>query len=86
MGLIPFSRLALRKALRGHGPGAEADCLERARALRCLVRRQDSEPLSAEDDDWLLAHLGECEECDGAHAAMLEASACYRATRRRSRR
>jgi hypothetical protein len=35
--------------------------------------------LSADDDEWLFAHLGKCAACDQAHAAMIEASVCYRA-------
>ncbi len=85
--LLARARLGLRANLRGSGPGPAADCEERDRALRCLTNRQDSEPLSAGDDDWLIAHLGSCQECSKAHAAMLEASVCYRvATRPRQRR
>jgi hypothetical protein len=76
--LLARARLALREQRRGAGTPAGA-CTDRDRALRSLARRQDSEPLTGDDDDWLLAHLGTCEECDRAHAAMLEASVCYRA-------
>jgi hypothetical protein len=76
--LLARARLALRDQRRGvlSGPGR---CPDRDRGLRSLARRQDSEPLTGDDDEWLLAHLGACEECDRAHAAMLEASYCYRA-------
>ena len=59
--------------------GAAAGCDERERALRTIARRQDGEEVSAADDDWLIEHLGHCRGCRQAHAAMLEASACYRA-------
>jgi RNA polymerase sigma-70 factor (ECF subfamily) len=77
--LLARARLGLRAQRRGTGPEAESGCAQRDRALRALVCRQDSEPLRAEDDIWLLDHLGECEECTRAHGAMLEASVCYRA-------
>ena len=54
-------------------------CDERERALRTIARRQDGEEVPAADDDWLIEHLGHCRGCRQAHAAMLEASACYRA-------
>jgi hypothetical protein len=76
--LLARARLALREQRRGitSGPGT---CPDRDRALRSLARRQDSEPITGDDDEWLLTHLGTCEECDRAHGAMLEASVCYRA-------
>jgi hypothetical protein len=77
--LLARARLRLRTALRGPIPASEQGCEVRDRALRALARRQDGEPVSDEDEDWLLAHLGACEPCERAHAAMLEASACYRA-------
>jgi hypothetical protein len=76
--LLARARLRLRDERRGAGAGSST-CQDRDRALRSLARRQDSEPLTGDDDEWLLAHLGACEECDRAHAAMLEASFCYRA-------
>ncbi len=79
--LLARARLRLRAERRGGDPGPDAGCGERDRALRVLVRRHDSEPLSAEDDAWLLAHLGSCDECSRAHGALLEASVCYRAWR-----
>jgi hypothetical protein len=69
----------LRAERRGTDVGAGADCEERDRALRLLAARQDSEPMSGEDDEWLLAHLAACPSCETAHAAMLEAAVCYRA-------
>jgi len=72
------ARIALREELRG--PGApQPPCDERDRALRTIARRQDGEPVSPVDADWLVAHLGHCRGCGQAHAAMLEATACYRA-------
>ncbi|HWF53495.1 MAG TPA: sigma factor-like helix-turn-helix DNA-binding protein [Solirubrobacteraceae bacterium] len=77
--LLARARLRLRTALHGPVPAGGDPCEVRDRALRALARRQDAQPMSAEDEDWLLAHLGTCEQCNRAHAAMLEASACYRA-------
>jgi hypothetical protein len=76
--LLARARLALRARLRG---GAElvAACAERERALALLARRQDGAELSAEQEGWLFDHLRACELCERSHAAMLEASACYRA-------
>jgi hypothetical protein len=74
------ARLDLRAELRGAG-APQPPCDERERALRTIARRQDSEPVPAADDDWLIDHLGHCRGCRQAHAAMLEASACYRAWR-----
>jgi hypothetical protein len=76
--LLARARLRLRE-LRRDSPAAPAACDQRDRALRALARRQDSEPLTGEDDEWLFAHLGSCPDCDQAHAAMIEASVCYRA-------
>jgi hypothetical protein len=75
--LLARARLALREQRRGV-PSGSGTCGDRDRALRSLARRQDSEPLTGDDDEWLLAHLGTCEECNQAHAAMIEASVCYR--------
>jgi hypothetical protein len=77
--LVARARLRLRAERRGAAPDTGPVCEERDRALRLLARRQDSEPLSEQDDEWLLAHLAGCAGCDMAHAAMLEASVCYRA-------
>jgi DNA-directed RNA polymerase specialized sigma24 family protein len=76
--LLARARLRLRAERRGAG-APDGGCQDRDRALRVLACRQDSEPLSAEDSTWVLAHMAGCATCDTAHAAMLEASACYRA-------
>jgi predicted RNA polymerase sigma factor len=76
--LMARARLRLRAERRGVEAPAPG-CMDRERALRALACRQDSEPLTAQDDAWLLEHLAECEGCEMAHAAMLEASVCYRA-------
>ncbi len=75
--LLARARLRLRRERRG--TSAELGCSDAERALRVLARRQDSEPLSGEDDDWLVRHLLACGSCNEAHAAMIEASVCYRA-------
>jgi len=79
--VLARARLRLRAERRGSEALDKGLCTDRDRALRLIACRQDSEPLTAEDDDWLFEHLGTCEECSRAHAAMLEASACYRAVR-----
>lgn len=79
--LLARGRLALRVQRRGATPQTGPECAQHERALRVLAHRQDSEPLSGEDDRWMLDHLGVCPRCIAAHAAMLEASACYRAWR-----
>jgi hypothetical protein len=76
--LLAQARLELRAQVRGAVDRA-ADCPERDQALRMMAQRQDSEPLGAAGDTWLLEHLGDCIACKEAHAAMLEASVCYRA-------
>jgi hypothetical protein len=76
--LLAQARLDLRAQLRGAGE-PQPECDERERALRTIARRQDGEDVVAADDDWLIEHLGHCRGCRQAHAAMLEASACYRA-------
>jgi DNA-directed RNA polymerase specialized sigma24 family protein len=76
--LLAQARLDLRTQLRGAGV-AQPECDERERALRTLALRQDGEGVPGADDDWLIEHLGHCRGCRQAHAAMLEASACYRA-------
>jgi hypothetical protein len=75
--LLARARIGLRAELRGTPPVPE-ECVEYERTLRTATARQDGEPVSAEDEDWLFAHLGECPECARAHAAMLEGSTCYR--------
>ncbi|MHB8658229.1 MAG: RNA polymerase sigma factor [Solirubrobacteraceae bacterium] len=77
--LLARARLGLREQLRGSDALAGHACPERDRTLRVLARRLDSEPISAEDDRWLPDHLAGCPACEMVHAAMLEASACYRA-------
>ncbi len=80
--LLARARLQLRAERRGSAIDAGGQpCSERDRAWRLLALRQDSEPLGADDDAWLHAHLDSCAGCRRAHAAMLEASACYRAWR-----
>ncbi|MFZ1997603.1 MAG: sigma factor-like helix-turn-helix DNA-binding protein [Solirubrobacteraceae bacterium] len=76
--VLAQARLDLRAQLRGAG-APQPECDERERALRTIARRQDGEEVTAADDDWLIEHLGHCRGCRQAHAAMLEASACYRA-------
>jgi hypothetical protein len=76
--LLARARLDLRTALRGAG-APQPPCDERERALRTIARRQDAEEAPVADEDWLIDHLGHCRGCRQAHAAMLEASACYRA-------
>jgi hypothetical protein len=78
--LLARARLRLRRELRG-GPDATPDCAERDRSLRALTLRQDGELSDEAENAWLLEHLGACDACTGAHAAMLEASVCYRAWR-----
>jgi hypothetical protein len=79
--LVARARLALRGRRRGVEEEPDDACPDRERALTLMVRRQDREPIATEDEDWLLAHLGSCESCMRVHAAMLEASVCYRAWR-----
>jgi Sigma-70, region 4 len=79
--LVARSRLALRARRRGVDEEPDDSCADRERALTLMVRRQDGEPVVKEDEDWLLEHLGSCESCLRAHAAMLEASVCYAAWR-----
>jgi hypothetical protein len=76
--LLAQARLQLRTQVRGPVDPA-APCAERDRVLPMMAQRQDSEPLSDAEDSWLLKHLGGCLACREAHAAMLEASVCYRA-------
>jgi Sigma-70, region 4 len=79
--LVARARLALRARRRGVDEEPDDSCPDRERALSLIVRRQDREPIATEDEDWLLAHLGSCDSCLRVHAAMLEASVCYRAWR-----
>jgi hypothetical protein len=82
--LLARARLSLRDELRGpYTAVGEAPCTESERALRVLARRQDSEPLSEADDNWIFDHMGVCPACQRAHAMMLEASIRYRAWVRR---
>jgi hypothetical protein len=76
--LLAGARLRLRAELRG-APHPQPPCDERDRALRTIALRQDGEEVPVADDDWLIDHLGHCRGCRQVHAAMLEASACYRA-------
>jgi hypothetical protein len=78
--LLARSRLRLRAELRGGGM-VTTECSEHERTLRICTLRHDGEPVTAEDDDWFVEHLGQCAECARAHAAMLEGSACYRGWR-----
>jgi hypothetical protein len=78
--LLARARIRLRSELRG-APPPPVECSERDRALRTIALRQDHEEVLRADEDWLLDHLGHCAGCGQAHAAMLEASVCYRAWR-----
>jgi Sigma-70, region 4 len=78
--LLARARLRFRVALRGEGVPMPS-CDERERALRTIAHRQDGEPVTDADEDWLIEHLGHCVGCARAHSTMLEASACYRAWR-----
>lgn len=77
--LLAHARLGLRAARRGPYPETRPACDERERALGLLARRQDGETVSDGNREWLLAHMADCKDCEIAHAAMLEASVCYRA-------
>jgi hypothetical protein len=76
--VLAGARMGLRAELRGAAARQPA-CAERERALTTIALRQDGQAVSADDDDWLVEHLGLCRSCGQAHAAMLEAAACYRA-------
>jgi predicted DNA-binding protein (UPF0251 family) len=78
--LLARARVRLRTQLRG-GLEANLGCAERERSMQALARRQDSEPIREDDRAWLMDHLRACPACTQAHAAMLEASVCYRAWR-----
>ncbi|MGB9184507.1 MAG: sigma-70 region 4 domain-containing protein, partial [Solirubrobacteraceae bacterium] len=76
--LLARSRTRLHAELRG--VRIEPDrCPERDRMARVATLRQDGQPVSTADEDWLLDHLGHCHGCGRLHATMLEASVCYRA-------
>jgi hypothetical protein len=77
--LLARARLALRTELRGGPASPGEECPDRERALRALARRQDGEQAEAAEADWIRDHLACCRACERAHAAMLEASVCYRA-------
>jgi len=79
--LLANARLNFRARLRGGEAEPGPRCPDRDRALGILARRQDDEPVSDADEDWVLSHMRSCEACRGMHASMLEASACYRAWR-----
>lgn len=76
--LVARARLRLREERRG-ASAAVGDCEDPERALRLLALRQDGESAGHDESDWLIEHIGACPVCAGAHAAMLEASLCYRA-------
>lgn len=75
--LLARGRLALRDRMRGGGDPPSA-CLERAHTLRLLVRRLDSEPVRAVDEDWLWDHLPGCRSCERAQLRLSEAAFLYR--------
>jgi hypothetical protein len=77
--LLARARLRLRAELRGTAPESPGGCGTRERALILLAKRQDGESLEPDEEDWIRQHMAECEPCERAHAAMLEASVCYRA-------
>ncbi len=79
--LLARARLRLRAELRGSDLSERVPCAEGDRSLRSLARRQDGEPVAPEEHEWLSDHLGDCPPCRRMHAAMLEASVCYRARR-----
>jgi hypothetical protein len=76
--LLARSRTRLHTELRGVKLEAYS-CPERDRMARTATLRQDGQPVSTADEDWLLDHLGHCHGCRRLHATMLEASVCYRA-------
>lgn len=79
--VLANARLNFRARLRGGEVESGPRCPDRDRVLEILARRQDDEPVSEEDEDWVLSHMRSCEACRGMHASMLEASVCYRAWR-----
>jgi len=78
--LLAGARLRLHAELRDQAMDTD-DCPERERTLRTVTVRQDSEPVQAADDDWLIEHLGHCAGCGRAHGALLEGSVRYRGWR-----
>jgi hypothetical protein len=76
--VLATARVSLRDRLRAAAVPLP-QCAERERALRTMALRQDGEEVAAADEDWIIDHLGLCPGCARAHAAMLEAVACYRA-------
>ena len=81
-GGSPSGRLPAAPARRATGTGHGHRRMPRARAtLRTVTVRQDSEPVPAADDDWLIEHLGHCAGCGRAHAALHEGSVRYRGWR-----
>ena len=74
-----LARRRLRAELRGTPPEDAGACIERERALILLARRQDGDNLDPDQEDWIRQHMAGCAPCERAHAAMLEASVCYRA-------
>jgi Sigma-70, region 4 len=76
--LLARSRTRLHAELRGVKLEADS-CPERDRMARTATLRQDGQPVSPADEDWLLDHLEHCHGCRRLHATMLEASVCYRA-------
>ncbi|MGH2873002.1 MAG: sigma factor-like helix-turn-helix DNA-binding protein, partial [Solirubrobacteraceae bacterium] len=74
--LLASARVALREAVRGPGAPQPA-CADRDRALAGIERRHDGVALDAAEEDWLIDHLAGCRGCAQAHAAALEAAACY---------
>ena len=78
--LLAGARLHLHAELREQVMDTD-ECPERERTLRTVTVRQDSEPVQAADDDWLIEHLGHCAGCGRAHGALLEGSVRYRGWR-----
>ena len=78
--LLARARLRLRAELRGAAPEPRQRCA-RSTTGRCALAtpRRTASRSPLEDDDWLLDISAGCAECETAHAAMLEASVCYRA-------
>jgi hypothetical protein len=77
MSGIPEPLMAGVAELRG--PAApDTDCGERERAARALACRPDGETPPGEEDERVRIHRSECAARERMHAAMLEASVCYR--------
>lgn len=77
--LLARARLRLRAQRRGPYEVTSADCEASERALRVLTQRQDGVAVPEGEREWMAGHLPSCKACQVAHAAMLEASVCYRA-------